>query len=51
MYLFVPKEEGREKERESYIDVRHIHQLPLVGTWTWDQTRNPGMCPNQELNL
>ena len=44
IYLFLEREEGREKERERNIDVykRYIDQLPLVqpqlGTWPAAQT-------------
>ena len=27
-----------------------INWLPLICALTWDQTCNPGMCPDQELN-
>ena len=47
-YLFLESREGREKEGERKIDVREtsISCLP----YDWDQTHNPGMCPDWELN-
>ena len=30
---------------------RNIDGLPLTPALTGDQTRNPGVCPDQELNL
>ena len=45
IYLFLERGEGREKEKE-----RNINQLPLKCVLTGDQTQNPGMCPDQELN-
>ena len=44
-YLFLERGERRERERE-----RNINQLPLRCALTWDRTRDPGMCPDQELN-
>ena len=41
IYLFLERREGREKERERNINV----WLPL------DLACNPGMFPDQELNL
>ena len=41
------RERWREKERERE---RNIDWLPSVRTSTRDQTRNPGTCPDQELN-
>ena len=38
--------EGKEKDRE-----RNIDWLPLLCPPTRDQTRNPSMCPDWELNL
>ena len=51
IYLFLQREEGREKERERNIDVREICQLvasraPPNG----DLAHNPGMCPDWESN-
>ena len=34
-----------ETERE-----RNIDRLSLICDRIWDQTRNPGMCPDQKLN-
>ena len=39
------RREGRKKERE-----RNIHWLSLAHTLTGDQTHNPGMVPEGELN-
>ena len=43
------RERGREKERERNI-VRNINQLPPIRAPTGDQTFNPDMFPDQELN-
>ena len=45
VYLFLERGEGKEKERE-----RNMDQLPLIRTLAGDRSRNPGMCPDQELN-
>ena len=45
VYLFVERWEGREEEKERDIDL-----LPLTHTPTQDQTRNQGICPDQESN-
>ena len=45
IYLFLEREEGREKESERNSDVREKHQSP-----TWDKTGNPGTCPDWEWN-
>ena len=42
--LFLGKGEGREK-KEGNVD-----WLPLIHAPIGDQTRNPGMCPDQESN-
>ena len=46
IYLFLERGEGRERN----IDVRNIDQLPLTCALTGNQTRNPGMCPDQKSN-
>ena len=35
---------------ERNIDMRNISWLTFIHTPTRDQTRNPGMCPDQEWN-
>ena len=47
--LFIFREEGREKERETHTSMRErsIEQLLLVHTLTRDQTCIPGMYPDQ----
>ena len=44
-YLFLDRREGREKERERNINVVAASVPP-----TGDLARNPGMCPDWELN-
>ena len=41
-----------EKERERYISVQEIHQSvdSRMPSSTGDLARNPGMCPDWELN-
>ena len=46
-FLFIFGERGREGKRKRNID-RNINQLPLICVLTWDQTCNPGKCPDQE---
>ena len=47
IYLFLEREEGREKEREKHqCVVISMHAPP-----TQDLARNPGICPDWELNL
>ena len=50
-FVFLERQQGREKENERNINVRNTDQLPLVCVLTRDWTRNPGMCPDQELSL
>ena len=47
MYLFIFRERGREREREGekHQCVVASHAFP-----TGDLARNPGMCPDWELN-
>ena len=45
VYLFLDRGEGREKEREKHQCVV-ASGVPLTG----DLARNPGMCPDWELN-
>ena len=45
IYLFLDRGEGREKERERNINVVAASAPP-----TGDLARNPGMCPDWELN-
>ena len=45
IYLFVEKEEGREKEKE-----RNSDWLRLACTPTGDGTHDPDTCPERELN-
>ena len=47
-YLFLELGEGRQKERERNISVWLPLAHPLPG-WG-DLARNPGMCPDRELN-
>ena len=51
IYLFLEREEGREKERERHIDVREKH-LSAVSCMHPEQGagHNPGMCPDWESN-
>ena len=44
--LFLERRERREKEREKHINASCMH--PNYGPR--DQTCNPGMCPNRQLN-
>ena len=51
--IFIFRERGREREREGEkhrcarkTSIGCVSYMPLTG----DQTRNPGMCPDQELN-
>ena len=46
IYLFLERGEGREKERERYINVWLPLAHPLLGTWPTTQA----MCPDWELN-
>ena len=46
VYLFIFRERGREGERRE----RNIHQLLLGHALTRDQTHNPGVCPDRDLN-
>ena len=43
-------EGGRKRGRKSPMWERNINHLPLAQAPTRDQTRNPGMCPDQEFN-
>ena len=45
-YLFLDREEGREKERERNINV----WLSLTCPRTGDLAHNPGVCPDWESN-
>ena len=49
IYLFLDRGEGRETERERNINVWLPLMCSALGT-TGDLARNPGMCPNWELN-
>ena len=51
-YLLIPREKGREgeRQRETSICERNINQLPLTCVPTGDQTHNPSMCPDVESN-
>ena len=49
--IFLERGEGREKEKETDMDVRNIDQLPLECSWTRDQTCNPGTYRDQESHL
>ena len=50
-YLFLEREEGREKERKRNINVREKHQsVAVVCILTRDRTRNPGNFPDRESN-
>ena len=53
MYLFLERDEGREKERKRNIYVQCVREawlvspgMPSSGDLAW----NPGMCPDQESN-
>ena len=46
IYLLLDREEGREKERERYINV----WLALACPPTGDLACNPGICPDWESN-
>ena len=51
IYLFLERGEGEEKERERKINVREKYWSVASDTCAdWDQTCNPGMCPDQESN-
>ena len=52
MYLFTFRERGREgeKARERNIDVREKHRSVAFRMCpSWDQTHNPGMCPDRGI--
>ena len=52
-HLFIFRERGREGERgvrRTAVWERNVNWLPLVCTLTRNQTRNPRMCPDWELN-
>ena len=49
IYLFLEREEGRERKRKRNTDVKEKHQLGAFRTHP-DQTHNPGMRPAQESN-
>ena len=44
------REGGRKRGRETSMWERNMDQLPLLSAMTRDQTCNPGMCPDWELN-
>ena len=49
--LFISSESGgRKRNRETSMCERNIDGLPLAGALAGDQTYNPGMCPDWELN-
>ena len=50
IYLILERKGGRKREKETLSWERNIDQLPLLWSPTRDQTSNPGMCPDQELN-
>ena len=51
IYLFLEREEGREKERERHINVWEQHQLVASCVPpTRDLACNPGLCPDRESN-
>ena len=52
IFIFdLEREGGMEKEQQRNIIVREEHRLAaFCTTWTGDQTCNPGMCPDVELN-
>ena len=50
IYLFLEREEGGERGRESSLWQRIIDRLPFACALTKDQTKNPGMCPYWESN-
>ena len=51
IYLFVERQEGREKERERNIDVgEKIRSVASCMPPTGDLARNPGLCPGWGLN-
>ena len=52
IYLFLEGGEVREEEREraTSMQEKNINWLTLVLTPTGDQTCNPDMCPDWELN-
>lgn len=51
MLLLILERKGEEKERERSIDVREEQQtLPPVHASNGDETSNPGMNPDLEVN-
>ena len=48
--FFFREQKGRRKRRETLMQERNIDLLPLVCALTGNQTCNPGMCPEHELN-
>ena len=49
IYLFLEREEGREKERERTINVRETSVVSRMSP-TGDLACSPGMCPDWESN-
>ena len=50
MYLFLERRDGRDKDRETDIHVREKQLIASLMLPTGDLARNPGKCPDQELN-
>ena len=50
-YLFLERDEGKEKEKETNIDVKEKHWMVVSHmSPTRDLAHNPGMCPDRESN-
>ena len=50
-YFFLFLERGREGQKKGNIDVTEQHcSVASCTPLTGDQTHNPGMCPDWELN-
>ena len=47
-FLLILQKGGGRREKETESE-GNINWLPLILAPTWDQTHNPGMCPNWEL--
>ena len=46
--FFLKRGEERERERERNTDAREKYQSRMCSTW--EETHNPGICPDWESN-
>ena len=49
--LILEREEGGQRERETWMGEKSIDQLPPIHALTEDGTHNPGMRPDWDSNL